>query len=172
MRKMISLFAVCTPICTDTVWEDWYRFCMRQEQENGFAFSHVSCSTETLNPNGIRTRSRYLKKIEACIDRKEEISHIEFYLLPKDFYQAVFDFKVYMGLSLRSRDCEITVEDRFWDAFAYPLYFEQLRKFLRITKAEVNLLPHNQTFNYNVNCILNTNGVREKYGVIEQIYAE
>lgn len=91
MRKMISLFAVCTPICTDTVWEDWYRFCMRQEREN---------------------------------------------------------------------------------AFAYPLYFEQLRKFLRITKAEVNLLPHNQTFNYNVNCILNTNGVREKYGVIEQIYAE
>jgi hypothetical protein len=34
MRKMISLFAVCMPICTDTVWEDWYRFCMRQEQEN------------------------------------------------------------------------------------------------------------------------------------------
>lgn len=174
MRQMISLFAVCAPVCMDTVWKEWYRFCMRQEQENAFVFSHVSCSTETLNPNGIRTRSRYLKKMEACIDRKEEISAIEFYLLPKDFHQAVFDFKVYMALSLGggSSYCEITVEDRFWDDFAYPIYFEELRKFLRITKAEVNLLPYEQVFNYHVNCILNTNGVREKYGVIEQIYAE
>ncbi len=115
-----------------------------------------------------------MKKIEACIDRKEEISTIEFYLLPKDFHQAVFDFKVYMVLSLGggSSYCEITVEDRFWDDFAYPIYFEELRKFLRIAKAEVNLLPYEQVFNYNVNCILNTNGAREKYGVIEQMYAE
>lgn len=174
MRKMMSLCALCTPVCMDTVWQDWYRYCMRQEQEHDFVFTHVSCTAETLNPNGIRTRSRYLKKIEACIDRKEDISSIEFYLLPKEFRQAVFDYRVYMVLSLGDRRnyCEITVEDRFWDDFAYPLYFEQLREFLRITKAEVNLLPEDQVFNYNVNCILNTNGVREKYGVIEQVYAE
>lgn len=61
-RQMVSLYALCTPICASTVWENWYRFCMQQEQENVFTFSHVGCGTETLNPNGIRTRSRYLKK--------------------------------------------------------------------------------------------------------------
>ncbi len=68
--------------------------------------------------------------------------------------------------------CMPICTDTVWEDCAYPWYFEQLRKFLRITKAEVNLLPYEQVFNYNVNCILNTNGVREKYGVIEHMYAE
>ena len=152
-RQMISLFAVCTPVCPDTVWESWYRFCMQQEQENAFSFTHVSCETETLKPTGIRTRSRYLKKIDACMAKKETMSSLEFYLLPKEFRQAVFAFRVYMGLSLNLNYCEITVENHFWKEFRYQEYLDRMKEFLKITKVEVNLLPYDQTFNYNVNCI-------------------
>lgn len=175
MREMISLFALCTPIDTDTVWENWYQFCMEQEQKHKFAFSHTACLTDSLHPDGIRTRSRYLKKLRSCIDRKENISFIEFYLLPDQFWQAVFDFKIYMGLSLGGQaqsHVEITVENQFPEHFDYRNCLDALRNFLTVTKAEVNLLPHNQTFNYNINCILSqaTPLEREKYGVIQKLY--
>lgn len=157
MREMISLFALCTPIDTDTVWADWYRFCMEQEQKYNYVFSHVSCETEILHPNGIRTRSRYLKKVTACIENRDDISFIEFYLLPYEFRQAAFDFKIYMALSLGKHakpHLEITVENHFLKDFEYQYCLDAVRKFLTVTKAEVNLLPYNQTFNYNMNCIL------------------
>lgn len=91
MREMISLFAVGNPVLSDTLWEDWYRFCLQQEQKYGFVFSHVSCRTESLHPNGIRTRSRYLKKMETAINRKENIFSMEFYLLPNG---QVFNYNV------------------------------------------------------------------------------
>ena len=171
-RQMLSLFALCTPTCPDTVWESWYRFCMQQEQENAFTFSHVSCKTETLKPTGIRTRSRYLKKIDACMAKKEAMSNLEFYLLPKEFRQAVFDFQVYIGLSLSLNFCEITVENHFWKEFKYQEYLDAMKEFLNITKVEVNLLPYDQTFNYNVNCIAASNDSPEKYNVLQRIYAE
>lgn len=83
-RQMISLFSVCTPVCPDTVWESWYRFCMQQEQEN-----------------------------------------------------------------------------HFWKEFRYQEYLDRMKEFLKITKVEVNLLPYDQTFNYNVNCIAASNGAPE-----------
>ena len=43
-----------------------------------------------------------------------------------------------------------------------------------VEKAEVNLLPFDQTFNYNVNCILSpTPGSLERdYGLIRTLYRE
>ena len=173
MREMISLFAVGNPVLSDTLWEDWYQFCLQQEQKYGFVFSHVSCRTESLHPDGIRTRSRYLKKMETAINRKENIFSMEFYLLPKEFYQAVFDFKVYMGLSLGDRNyCEITIEDHFLEEFPCQDYLDKIRKFLQVTRAEINLLPNGQVFNYNVNCILNPVDGREARHIIRKIYAE
>lgn len=155
-----------------TVWKDWYQFCLQQEQRYGFVFSHVSCDTETLHPDGVRTRSRYLKKIEAAVNDKENISHIEFYLLPKKFCQAVFDFKVYMGLSLGTRSyCEITIEDHFLEEFPCQDYLDKVREFLHVSKAEINLLPNSQVFNYNVNCILSPVDGREARHIIRKIYA-
>ena len=98
---------------------------------------------------------------------------MEFYLLPKDFYQAVFDFKVYMGLSLGNRNyCEITIEDHFLEEFPCQDYLDNVRKFLQVTRAEINLLPNGQVFNYNVNCILNPVDGREARHIIRKIYAE
>lgn len=80
---------------------------------------------------------------------QENISFIEFYLLPDKFWQAVFDFKIYMGLSLGRQaqsHVEITVENQFLENFDYRYCLDALRKFLTVTKAEVNLLPHNRTF--------------------------
>ena len=95
--------------------------------------------------------------------------------MPDQFRQAVFDFKIYMGLSLGGQaqsHVEITVENQFPEHFDYRYCLDALRNFLTVTKAEVNLLPHNQTFNYNINCILSqaTPLEREKYGVIQKLY--
>ena len=176
MREMLSLFALVSPIDRDTVWESWLRFCLGREERFGFTFTHLGCKTASLHPGGIRTRSRYLKKVEAAIAQKERIDSIEFYLLPKEFRQAVFDFRVYMGLSLREGTscCEVTVENGLWEEYQYRDALRSLREFLQIEKAEVNLLPHTQTFNYNFNCILSpTPGSREQdYGLIRALYRE
>ena len=49
-----------------------------------------------------------------------------------------------------------------------------IQEFLHIEKVEVNLLPHDQTFNYNVNCILfSTPGSQDRdYGLIRRLYQE
>ena len=176
MREMLSLFALVSPMERNTVWESWLRFCLAQEERYGFAFTHLSCETASLHPNGIRTRSRYLKKVEASVRQGEKIENIEFYLLPKEFYQAVFDFRIYMGIALRERGCwcEITAESRFPEGFRYQDTLQALREFLHLEKAEVNLLPNSQTFNYNVNCILSPSpGSRERdYGLIQALYRE
>lgn len=175
MREMVSLFALVSPIGSG-VWERWFRFCLEQEERHGFAFTHLSCETASLHPKGIRTRSRYLKKLKASLFQGEEIRNIEFYLLPKEFHQAVFDFRVYMGLSLwkQRSHCEITVENNFLGDFRYQEALRSIREFLRIEKVEVNLLPYNQTFNYNINCILSpTPGSRDRdYGLIQRLYRE
>lgn len=173
MREMISLFAICTPICPETVWKDWYQFCMRQEQKYDFSFSHVSFESESLKPNGVRTRSRYLSKVEACIHGKESISHLGFYVLPADFRQAVFDFKVYMGVSFGKYNCcEAVIENHFLEGFQYEVYLDEVKKFLHMSRAEVNLLPHTQVFNYNMKRIISPVDTQETYGVIQKIYAE
>ena len=101
---------------------------------------------------------------------------MEFYLLPKEFHQAVFDFRVYMSLSLREQrsHCEITVESGFPGDFRYQEALRSIREFLRIEKVEVNLLPHDQIFNYNINCILfSTPGSQDRdYGLIRRLYQE
>lgn len=176
-REMVSLFALVSPVNDSTVWENWFRFCLEQEERHGFAFTHLGCKTASLHPNGIRTRSRYLKKTEAALEAGEKISSIGFYLLPKGFRQAVFDFKVYMGLSLREDEksnCEITLENGFREGLSCQELLEELRGFLHIRKAEINLLPYNQTFNYNFNCILSpTPGSQDRdYGLIRRLYQE
>lgn len=172
MREMISLFAIHTPVCADLLWESWYAFCQQQEQEYGFAFTHVSCHAETLRPNGIRTASRYRKKIEASIRSREQISSLEFYMLPASFHQAVFDFNVYMGLSCgKLNTCEITVENHFLEGYDYRRCLDGIQSFLRLTKAEVNLLPYTQVFNYNMNCILRPIDPPEKHGLIQTLYS-
>ncbi len=176
MREMLSLFALVSPMDQDTVWESWLRFCLSQEERFGFTFTHLGCETASLHPDGIRTRSRYLKKLEASVARGERIEHMGFYLLPKGFRQAVFDFRVYLGLALleRQRYCEITVESGFPEGFRYEDALASIRQFLRIEQAEANLLPFTQTFNYNVNCILSPSpGSRERdYGLIRALYRE
>ena len=176
MREMLSLFALVSPVDRKTVWESWLRFCLEQEERFGFTFTHLGCETASLHPSGIRTRSRYLKKVEASAAQKEPITNIEFYLLPKEFRQAVFDFRVFMALTLGEQRsyCEITVERQFPEDFQYQNALRSLREFLRIEKAEVNLLPFDQTFNYNVNCILSpTPGSLERdYGLIRALYRE
>lgn len=121
MREMLSLFALASPVDRKTVWESWLRFCLEQEERFGFTFTHLGCETASLHPSGIRTRSRYLKKVEASAAQKEPITNIEFYLLPKEFRQAVFDFRVFMALTLGEQRsyCEITVERQFPEGFQY-----------------------------------------------------
>jgi len=172
MREMTSLFALVSPAAGD-VWEQWFRLCMEQEERYGFAFTHLSCKTETLEPSGIRTRSRYLKKVTDSIAKGEKIYHIEFYLLPKKFYQAAFDFRIYLGLSLGQRNscCEITAEDGVLGEFDHLFFLRRLGEFLEISTVEVNRLPYNQVFNYNFNCILSPCGkTPEDYGLIRRIY--
>ena len=175
-REMLSLFALVSPIDRHTVWDSWLRFCFSQEERHSFTFTHLSCETASLHPDGIRTRSRYLNKLEAAIRQGEEIWNMEFYLLPKEFHQAVFDFRVYMSLSLREQrsHCEITVESGFPGDFRYQEALRSIREFLRIEKVEVNLLPHDQIFNYNINCILfSTPGSQDRdYGLIRRLYQE
>ncbi len=174
MREMVSLFALVSPVQQDTVWESWLRFCLSWEERYYFAFTHLSCITASLHPDGIRTRSRYLKKIKASVSQKEEIEHIGFYLLPPKFYQAVFDFQIYLGLSLKEQHscCEITVENHLLKEFQYQEILQTIKEFLYLEKVEVNLLPFNQTFNYNFNCILSpAPGASERdYGLIRRLY--
>ena len=66
-REMLSLFALVSPLDRHTVWDSWLRFCFSQEERHGFAFTHLGCETASLHPDGIRTRSRYLKKLEAAV---------------------------------------------------------------------------------------------------------
>lgn len=173
MRKMMSLFALCEPARADTVWESWYRFCMDFERRYGVAFTHLGVASDTLHPEGIRTRRRYLGKVEAAIAQNEGMESLEFYLLPEKFYQAVFDFRVYLGLSLRKWGrCEITVEEGFLAELPYQDWLRELRDFLHLTRVEVNLLPFDQTFNYNMNRILSPSGGEKDYGLIRQLYRE
>ena len=82
----------------------------------------------------------------------------------------------FVGLSLREQrsHCEITVESGFPGDFRYQEVLRSIREFLHIEKVEVNLLPHDQTFNYNVNCILfSTPGSQDRdYGLIRRLYQE
>lgn len=173
MREMVSLFALCEPVCAATAWESWYRFCMDWERRYGVSFTHLGVASDTLHPEGIRTRRRYLSKVEAAIVQNEGMESLEFYLLPEKFYQAVFDFRVYLGLSLRRQGhCEITVEEGVLTGLLYQDWLRELRGFLRLTKVEVNLLPFDQTFNYNMNRILSPSGGEKDYGLIQQLYAE
>lgn len=173
MREMVSLFALCEPVCAATVWVSWYRFCMDWERRYGVSFTHLGVASDSLHPEGIRTRRRYLSKVEAAIAQNEGMESLEFYLLPEKFCQAVFDFWVYLGLSLRRQGyCEITVEKGFLTEFPYQDWLRGLRDFLCLTKAEVNLLPFDQTFNYNMNRILSPSGGEKDYGLIRQLYME
>ena len=173
MREMVSLFALCEPVCADAVWESWYRFCMDWERQYGVSFTHVCAASETLRPEGIRTRRRYLSRVEACLARGEGLEALELYLLPEKFYQAVFDFRAYLGLSLGRRGyCEITVEAGFLTEVPYQDWLRDLKDFLRLTKVEVNLLPFDQTFNYNMNRILSPGGGEGDYGLIRRLYGE
>ena len=114
MREMVSLFALCEPVCAATVWVSWYRFCMDWERRYGVSFTHLGVASDSLHPEGIRTRRRYLSKVEAAIAQNEGMESLEFYLLPEKFCLEVFDFWVYLGLSLRRQGyCEITVEKGF-----------------------------------------------------------
>ena len=133
---------------------------------------YVSAS-ETLHPEGIRTRRRCLGKVEVCLARGEGMEALELYLLPEKFHQAVFDFQAYLGLSLRRWGyCEITVEEGFLTEVPYQDWLRGLRDFLRLTKVEVNLLPFDQTFNYNMNRILSPTGEEKDYGLIRRLYGE
>lgn len=173
MREMVSLFALCEPVCAATVWVSWYRFCMDWERRYGVSFTHLGVASDSLHPEGIRTRRRYFGKVEAAIAKNEGMESLEFYLLPKKFCQAVFDFRVYLGLSLRRQGyCEITVEKGFLTELPYQDWLRGLRDFLCLTKAEVNLLPFDQTFNYNMNRILSPSSGEKDYGLIRQLHAE
>lgn len=176
MREMLSIFAVYSPVCIDDMWEKWFEFCLEQEKKCGFNFTHLCCKTESLNPNGIRTKSRYLRTAENCIYNREKISYLGFYVLPDEFRQAVFDFKVYMGLTIDEKHgrnhCEITIENNFINDFNYQSYIDRIRTFLHIAKLEVNLLPNSQVFNYNINCILEQSDHIDKYDIIKQIFKE
>lgn len=173
MREMVSLFALCEPVCAGTVWESWYRFCVDWERQYGVSFTHLCVESETLHPEGVRTRRRYLSKVEACLTRGEGLEALEFYLLPEKFHQAVFDFRAYLGLSLRRQGyCEITVEEGFLMEVPYQDWLRDLRDFLRLSKVEVNLLPFDRTFNYNMNRILSPGGGEGDYGLIRRLYGE
>ncbi len=133
---------------------------------------YVSAS-ETLHPEGIRTRRRCLGKVEVCLARGEGMEALELYLLPEKFHQAVFDFQAYLGLSLRRWGyCEITVEEGFLTEVPYQDWLRDLRDFLCLTKVEVNLLPFDQTFNCNMNRILSPTGEEKDYGLIRRLYGE
>ena len=137
----------------------------------GVSFTHLCVASETLHPEGIRTRRRYLGKVEVCIACGEGMEALESYLLPEKFRQAAFDFQAYLGLSLRRWGyCEITVEEGFLTEVPYQDWLRGLRDFLRLTKVEVNLLPFDQTFNYNMNRILSPTGEEKDYCMILRLY--
>lgn len=154
-REMISLFAICEPIDPDTVWNEWYGFCMDMEQSMGVGFTHIACETESLNPSELRTRKSYMKKLRASMESGDTIKFIEFYALPDDFQFAVFDYELYMSLCFEEIwHCEITAAKTIAGTFEYEKYLKALEKFLRITKVEVNVIPDHSVSNYNMNCIL------------------
>ena len=85
------MFALCEPVCAATVWVSWYWFCMDWERRYGVSFTHLGVASDSLHPEGIRTRRRYFGKVEAAIAQNEGMESLEFYLLPKKFCQTVFD---------------------------------------------------------------------------------
>ena len=156
-RKMVSLFAVCKPFKEIDIWEKWCEFCASFEKTCGMEFTHVAYDVSSLNSSGIRTKKRGLKKLSSAIKNEDEIECIGFYLLPKDYKQAAFDYKMHMSLSHYggvSTYCEITVEKELLGNIEYKKWVEALSGFLDIIEVEVNIIPHYEVFNYNTNSIL------------------
>ena len=152
MKEMVSIFLIHNSKLTTINWNKWIKLCFDFAENKKIKFSHIGIKSESLNPNKLRTFKRYEAKMLKCINSNEIIDYIELLYLPEEFVQAVFDFKV--NMTLANDYVEVTMEKDMFDLIDYKKIIDKIGKIVNIINGEVNILPNDEVFNYNVNKIL------------------